>query len=893
VYLPLITDSWNKNAYHPNYTHPLDKLPMDDPRASNRNEDGHNSIEYIRKDLKRMVDLDGDGIAETESLLYNGRIAMFGASALGYNQYQAAAAHRINNDEPGLKALFPIVAPAEFYKSTAFQNGVLREMLVTGWLRGQIFSGTDDDLNDIDDDPHNALHSSSDYDLPKNLTLNGVPLVYERNMYDAANLAIDHFVSNRYPDPVTGDLTPSGQYPLSPGRLEMDASRAMVDENGESVTKGKIVNGVVVDATDDDPEGILGMGSTPRPNLVNSRYTNMEVASYHLSGWYDIFVDGQTETNNYLRKYLRPDLPNGKLQKLVIGPWAHQTIGQVTTGDRTYPDNVTDVVGINFADFSGTNLPIDRAINSEILSWFRYNLNYRCDGNGYEYREPVFILPPSNNPVVLSEVPIPFAGSAFLRLRVPADTLRLEFDELLRVLAGTDPVSGLTAELIWEVPLLGNGSTPITLPDIDLGPIIPGVSGQEINGIPYRDFMDENDVPNVRLYVIGPNDDPEFGNAALGSYWMAADSFPLPEGNSWDPIQRRTLYLHNDGSLDYFAPTSDEGSKMYVHDPNDPIRTIGGGNMIVQTPDGLRDSQGQFDLANPLYAETTMDREGVIQFSTEPINEDSLSIIGFPKAQLWARSNIDGLSDGPTDTDFFVRILDVYPDGREYFVCEGAVNARAKAYAKALVNDVDSDMNYPHPIDQIPFENIEIGELYEYEFNMLPIAYTFGVGHRIKVLISSSNWTRYQVNPNLPIMPGEFFRRQPGDGRTYTFEGEEMEPRVAVNSIHFAPDHPSNITLPVYGAPLSVSAEDDDVLPTRPDVLLHPNPTNGEVSIYVGDKEQYRITVFDISGGEVGGGELFRERTTIDASGLAPGVYFVELRGEKNGERIVNRLVRN
>jgi hypothetical protein len=61
----------------------------------------------------------------------------------------------------------------------------------------------------------------------------------------------------------------------------------------------------------------------------------------------------------------------------------------------------------------------------------------------------------------------------------------------------------------------------------------------------------------------------------------------------------------------------------------------------------------------------------------------------------------------------------------------------------------------------------------------------------------------------------------------------------------------------------------------------------------VGDKEQYRITVFDISGGEVGGGELFRERTTIDASGLAPGVYFVELRGEKNGERIVNRLVRN
>jgi predicted acyl esterase len=894
VYLPLITDSWNKNAYHPNYTHALDKLPMEDPRASNRNEDGHNSIEYIRNDLKRMVDLDGDGIAETEDLLYNGRIAMFGASALGYNQYQAAAAHRINTDEPGLKALFPIVAPAEFYKSTGFQNGVLREQLVTGWLRGQIFSGTDDDLNDIDDDPHNTLHSSSDYDLPKNLILNGVPLVYERNMYDAANLAIDHFVAMRYTDPVTGDLLPSGQYPLSPGRLEMDVSRAMVDENGESVTKGKIVNGVVVDATDDDPEGILGMGSTPRPNLVHSRYTNMEVPTYHLSGWYDIFVDGQTETTNYLRKYLRSDLPNGRLQKLVIGPWAHQTIGQVTTGDRTYPDNVTDVVGINFSDFSGTNLPIDRAINSEILSWFRYNLNYRCDGNGYEYREPVFILPPSNNPVILSEVEIPFAGTAYLRLRVPADTLRLQFDELLRVLAGTDPVSGLTAELIWEVPLLGNGSTPIDLPSIELGPVIPGISGEEINGIPFRDFLDENDVPNVRLYVIGPNDDPEYGNSTLGSYWLSADTFPLAEGTIGDPIQRRTLYLHNDGSANYFPPTTDEGSRLYVHDPNDPIRTIGGGNMIVKTPDGLRDSQGQFNLADSLYIETTMEREGVIQFSTEPITEDSLSIIGFPTAQLWATSNIDGLTGGPTDTDFFVRVVDVYPDGREYFVVEGAVNARAKDYAKALVNDPASDLNFPHPIDQIPFSNIEIGQLYEYEFSLLPIAYTFGVGHRIKVLISSSNWTRYQVNPNLPIMPGEFFRRQPNDGLTYIYEGQEMEPRVAVNSIHFAPQHPSNITLPVYGPALTVAADDlEPASPVRPDVLLHPNPATNEVSIYVNDNGQYLVSLMDVSGATVAGGELFRERTTIDVSKLAPGVYFVELRGERNGERIVKRLVRN
>lgn len=893
VYLPLVTDSWNKNAYHPDHVHALDRTDPADPRSSNRNEDGYHSIEYIKRDLKRWYDLDGNGVPETEGLLYNGRIAMFGASALGYNQYQAAAAHRINSNEPGLKALFPIVAPLEFYKSTAFQNGVLRHMLVTGWLRGQVTTSVDDDLNDVDTDPYDAVHSSSDWDLPKTLELNGVTRTYERNKFAAAELAIDHFTAMRYPDG-QGGLTLAGAYPRSIGRLEMDGSRAMVDANGESVSKGKVVNGVVVDVPDDDPEGIWGLGSTPRPGLVHSRYTNLEVGAYHLSGWYDIFTDGQLETWAYLRKYLRQDLPNRNLQKLVIGPWAHQTIGQLRTGDRTYPDNVSDIIGINFDAFSADSIPIDAASRSEILSWFRYNLNYRCDGNGYEYREPVFILPRSNVTTVLASASIPFAGTAFLRLRVPADTVRLEFADLLRVLAGQQPVANIPAELSWEVPLLGNGSTGITLPPINVPPIIPGLDGTPIEGIAYRNFEDPNEVPNIRLYVIGPNDDPHQSNALLGSYWLSVDSFPLAEGNVDDPVHRRQLYLHQDGSLTYLPPVVDEGSTSYVHDPDDPIRTIGGSNMIVRTPDNQRDSQGQFELTNPLYAPTTMDREGVIQFITEPITEDSLCILGFPRAQLWARSNIPGVDNGPTDTDFFVRIVDVYPDGREYFVQEGAVNARARDYARALVHNVAGDMEYPHPVDDIPFTNIDIGEVYEYEFNMLPIAYTFGRDHRIKILVSSSNYTRYQVNPNLPINPGEFFRRVPGDGQTYIYQGTEMEPRVAINSIHFSPERPSNISLPVYGPQLSVSAEEPAPLPAaRPDMLLYPNPTRGELTIHVGGTEAYQVAVLDVSGGLVAAGPRFKDRAVMDLSMLAPGMYMIELRGMESGHRMVQRLVRH
>jgi len=221
VYFPLTSDSYNKNAYHPNYMHVLDETAFESPTNGNRHEDGYHTLEYIKNSLMRDFDFDDDGITDTTELLYNGRIAMFGASALGYNQYQAASAHRVNPDEPGLKAILPIVAPADFYKGVGFPNGVMRDRLVTGWLKGQIFSGTDDDLIPIDNDIQNNIHSSYDYDLPKSMEVKGVMKTFQENRFDAANLAIDHFLLVRYEDASTGELLPAGYYPNSPGRRDM------------------------------------------------------------------------------------------------------------------------------------------------------------------------------------------------------------------------------------------------------------------------------------------------------------------------------------------------------------------------------------------------------------------------------------------------------------------------------------------------------------------------------------------------------------------------------------------------------------------------------------------------------------------------------------------------
>src|SRR5690554_7379187 len=85
-----------------------------------------------------------------------------------------------------------------------------------------------------------------------------------------------------------------------------------------------------------------------------------------------------------------------------------------------------------------------------------------------------------------------------------------------------------------------------------------------------------------------------------------------------------------------------------------------------------------------------------------------------------------------------VRLLDVYPDGREMLITEGVVNAKSREYAKAIAQ---SDTN-----ETILLTNIDNDTYYHFEFNLLPLGHTFGKDHQIKFLLSSSNYPKYQSN---------------------------------------------------------------------------------------------------------------------------------------------------
>jgi predicted acyl esterase len=875
VYMPMLSDSWNKNADHPDWKHILDVLPLNDPRSGNRHEDGYNSVDYIANKLKRYYDVNYDGIMDT-FLFCNGSIGMFGASALGNTQYQAAGAHRIDPNGRGLKSLLPIVATLEHFNYTGYQNGVFRERIVTGWLRGQIFTGSDDELNDIDNSLDNNIHTAKDYNLP--------------NKFIAANNAIDHFVEIRYPDP-SGGTAVCGYYPSSRGRGEMDASRSPVDVNGEAVTRGKVVNGVVVDVPDSDPDGIIGFGNSPRPNLNYSRYTNMQVPAYHLTGWWDIFTDGQIQTWSLMKKYnmaqFNPSVPAGhkahKLQKLVIGPWAHQTIGSRESGDmrpaapgelapngqqipnRLYHENVTDAIGFDLGNVSETNVNVTDVLKSEIISWFRYNLNYNNYAN---IGLPKVFIPKSNKWQ-------PIAPN--ITVQVPSEDYTMSFENLINLLLGTSGVNDIKIKINWP-PLFVEQEVTVDLPAFG-EPILPEFTGSEL--VAAIDSIDYEQIPDVRFYVIGPIEDGVPENAGVGNYWFGSDTFPIN-----DRVTFTDFYLHNDGSLNTSPQTYDEGFGVYVHDPNDPVAAIGGANMIVRTPQGDRNSQGQFNLTDPRYAPYGYDRAGILHYATEAL-EDTLSVIGFPIVTLYAKTNPDGLSDVPTSTDFMVRILDEYPDGSVYFVTEAVVNARGRDFARALVHADINNMDSMDIIDNIPFTNINAGEIYEYYFAGMPLGYTWGKGHKLRVMVCSSNHTRYQVNPNLPQAEGEFFRRQPADGQTYVYEGEEMEPRVAVQRVAHSDVYKTHISLPVYKN--GVTSVKNEIKAAGLEAEVYPNPSSNLVTVFANRTETLKMTVYNFMGQTVYENE-FNETTQFDVSSFDSGMYLIELVNEKAKEKLVKKL---
>ncbi len=192
--------------------------------------------------------------------------------------------------------------------------------------------------------------------------------------------------------------------------------------------------------------------------------------------------------------------------------------------------------------------------------------------------------------------------------------------------------------------------------------------------------------PAVRLFVMGAN------------RWRAADDWPIPGAS------RRELHLAGGGGLTW-GPPGDEACDEYLYDPRDPVMTLYSA-AGQQEPHDIRALDGRPD---------------VLVYATQPL-EEPVEVIGPVEMRLWAASSA-------RDTDFIVRLADVWPDGFAQELSYGIVRARYR-----------SSFDNPTPIKP--------GTAYEYTIQLNPTANLFKPGHRIRVDVTSSDFPNFDRNHN-------------------------------------------------------------------------------------------------------------------------------------------------
>jgi putative CocE/NonD family hydrolase len=267
--------------------------------------------------------------------------------------------------------------------------------------------------------------------------------------------------------------------------------------------------------------------------------------------------------------------------------------------------------------------------------------------------------------------------------------------------------------------------------------------------------------PPVRLFLMGGGTGrkTESGKLDQGGRWIEAPRWPLP-GTAFCPF-----YLHADGRLGEALPDSDAAPLSYDFDPSDPVPTIGGAltsGQPVFEGGGFdqREAARFFGCRNPGLPLSA--RRDVVSFESAPLEQD-LAVIGPVTVELFVSS--DAL-----DTDFTAKLIDVHPPSQDY----------PTGFALILTDGIFR-CRYRNGWDQP--EPLVSGEVFRITIEPFATANLFAKGHRIRLDVSSSNFPKFDVNPNTGAPEGR--------GRTRC---------IARNSVFCDAARPSRMIVPCVPA---------------------------------------------------------------------------------------------
>jgi uncharacterized protein len=246
----------------------------------------------------------------------------------------------------------------------------------------------------------------------------------------------------------------------------------------------------------------------------------------------------------------------------------------------------------------------------------------------------------------------------------------------------------------------------------------------------------------IDYWVRGRANGYDASGPSISYYQMGVEEWR--ETSTWPPVgtRDRKYYLHSDRSLSSSAPQRTAAAASFRYDPASPVPTIGGHVLDPALKGGPSDQR-----------EKVESRGDVLIFSTPALTSD-LAVTGKIKLDLHVSSD-------RLDTDFTAIVTDVYPDGRSMLVTEGIRRMRFRNTTSRA-------------------EMMKPGEVYPITVELTNTAITFLKGHRVRVIISSSNHPKYAVNLN--------------DGGPMYKKGTGM---VATNTVYADAMRPSALVLPV------------------------------------------------------------------------------------------------
>ncbi len=291
----------------------------------------------------------------------------------------------------------------------------------------------------------------------------------------------------------------------------------------------------------------------------------------------------------------------------------------------------------------------------------------------------------------------------------------------------------------------------------------------------------------------------------LGKQGWVNPSIPLPEA------LQTSLFFQANEKLDQ---SSSQGFSVWTSDPTSPTPTLGGQTLAANLIQG------------PVNQSSLQQRSDLLWFETTPFVQD-FTIMGRTNIRVYITST-------RPDADVVIRLIDVYPDGRQMLLHDGVRRLRFRnGYAQ-------NNEAFLSPSD--------VAEL---DISLPFIRYTWKAGHRLGVYVAGNSAPRWDVNLQ--------------NGGTMYTSGDSLTAQLSL--LHSA-QYPSSIQLPGTGLLL----QQEDLHESKP--LIYPNPASIYLSIPALDPGM-QVSIFDVNGRICGTYEVdFAKK--IKPEHLPSGAYWLQ-----------------